>query len=41
VYDHDSNFIHATPIPSRSAQNILEAYQKVIELFTKRGLKPV
>lgn len=40
VYHRDSNFIFAEPMPSKTAEQILKAYQTVHQLLVSRGLKP-
>ena len=40
VYHYDSNFIFVEPMPSRTAEQILKAYQKVHQLLTARDMKP-
>ena len=40
LYDYDSNFIHAEPIPSRSKHQILKAFNKITSKLSSRGLKP-
>eukprot|EP00978_Attheya_sp_CCMP212_P008992 scaffold21179_cov47-Attheya_sp.AAC.3 len=40
LYDYDSNYIHAEPMPSRSKQSILMAYKKAIAILIKAGLRP-
>ena len=40
LYDYDSNYIHAEPIPNRSANCILTAYQQAHCLLVKAGLRP-
>jgi len=40
VYDADSNYIFAEPLPSRSAQQIVSAYDKIQSLLISRGITP-
>jgi len=40
IFDTDSNYIFAEPMPSRSANQILQAYDKVHTLLTSRGIRP-
>jgi len=40
VFDGDSNYIFAEPIPSRSSEQILRAYTKIHDLLTSRGIDP-
>ena len=40
LYSYDCNAILAEPIKSRTAQDILQAYQKIIKFLTVRGYKP-
>jgi len=40
VFDGDSNYIFAEPIPSRSSEQILKAYTKIHDLLTSRGIYP-
>jgi hypothetical protein len=41
LYDYDINYIHAEPLPSRSAHSILTAYSTDVTLLTRRVLKPL
>ena len=40
LYDYDSNSIHAEPIPNRKQESIKNAYEKVLRLLQRRGLRP-
>jgi len=40
IFDTDSNYIFAEAMPSRTANQILKAYQKIQSLLTERGMKP-
>jgi len=40
VYDVDSNYIFAEPMPSRSALQIVKAYDKIQSLLSSRGITP-
>jgi len=40
VYDGDSNYIFAEPLPSRTALQITKAYNKIHQLLVNRGLIP-
>jgi hypothetical protein len=40
LYDYDSNSIHPIPIKNRSAESILEAYQKAHNKLVQAGLCP-
>jgi hypothetical protein len=40
LYDYDSNYTHAEPIPNRSANSILTAYQQAHSLLVNAGLRP-
>ena len=40
LYSYDANAILAEPIKSRTAQDILTAYQKLVQYLTVRGYKP-
>lgn len=40
VFDGDSNYIFAEPIPSRTAAQILKAYTKIQDLLISRGITP-
>jgi hypothetical protein len=35
LYDHDSNSIHAIPMPTKTATDILAAYTAVVNTLTK------
>jgi len=41
LYDYDSSYIHAEPIPSRTKFQILKAYKKTIKMLKGRGLTPM
>ena len=41
LYEYDSNFIHAVPIPSRTKHQLLTAYKSSIALFKRRGFTPL
>jgi hypothetical protein len=40
LYDYDSNYIHAEPMPSRSKESILAAYKRATSILIKAGLRP-
>jgi hypothetical protein len=40
LYDYDANYIHATPLKSRAASDILTAYTTTHQLLVNRGFKP-
>lgn len=40
LYDYDSNYIAAEPIPSRTEFQLLQAYKKMRRTLQLRGLKP-
>jgi Reverse transcriptase (RNA-dependent DNA polymerase) len=40
LYDYDSNSIHAQPMKSKSAQDILQAYTTVCNTLIRAGLRP-
>ena len=40
LYDYDSNYIFAVPIPRRAKECILNAYKTVYKTLASRGLKP-
>ena len=40
VFDGDSNYIFAEPLPSRSAEQIFKAYNKIHQILLNRGLEP-
>jgi len=40
IFDTDSNYIFAEPLPSRTAHQILRAYDRVHTLLVSRGIKP-
>jgi hypothetical protein len=40
LYDYDSNSIHAKPIPNRKQASIKTAYETVLRLLQRRGLRP-
>ena len=40
VYDADSNYIFAEPTPSRSAHQMVQAYDKIQSLLISRGIIP-
>jgi hypothetical protein len=40
VFDGDSNYIFAEPLPSRTAEQIVKAYNKIHQLLINRGLEP-
>ena len=40
LYDYDSNSIHVEAMPSRTAYQILLAYQRAHKLLVSRGLRP-
>ena len=40
LYDYDSNYIDAVPMPSKTKHQILLAYQKSIKMLKSRGLRP-
>ena len=40
LYDHDSNYIAAVAIPSRTKDQLIKAYRSIIQVFIKRGLQP-
>jgi hypothetical protein len=40
LYDYDSNSIHAEPIPNRKQASIKNAYETVLRLLQRRGLRP-
>jgi hypothetical protein len=41
VYDYDSNAILTEPLTSRTKTELLQAYSKLPDYLTTRGLKPV
>ena len=41
LYDYDSNLIWATPLPSRTKEQILKAYKSSVDMLAQRGFKPV
>ena len=40
VYDYDSNYIHAEPMKSKTAKEILQAYQRAHKKLVEAGLHP-
>ena len=40
VFDGDSNYIFAEPLPSRTSEQIVRAYTKIHDLLVNRGLEP-
>jgi hypothetical protein len=38
VYDYDSNYIHAEPMPSRTTKSIVDAYTKAHSMLLQAGL---
>ena len=40
LYDYDSNYIAAEPIPSRTQFQLLKAYQNLVKKLQFRGMKP-
>ena len=40
IYAYDPNAVLVKPIPDRSKESILQAYQKIVQHLTKRGFKP-
>jgi len=40
LYDYESNYIAAEPIPSRTQHQILKAYKNLVMKIQHRGLKP-
>ena len=40
VFESDSNYIFAEPMPSQSAQRILKAYEKCHQMLVSRGITP-
>jgi hypothetical protein len=40
LYDYDSNYIHAEPMPSRTAKSIVKAYSKAHATLVTAGLRP-
>ena len=40
MYDYDSNYIHAEPMKSKSAAEILAAYKRAHAVLTAAGLRP-
>ena len=40
IYAYDPNAILIQPLPDRSKESIVQAYQKLIQHLTKRGFKP-
>ena len=40
LYDYDSNFINAIPIPSRTKEQLVKAYRTGIHRLQQRGLTP-
>ena len=40
MYVYDPNVILVEPIPDRSKESIVQAYQQIIQNLTKRGFKP-
>ena len=41
IYAYDPNAILVKPLPDRSKESIVQAYQKIIQHLTKRGFKPI
>ena len=39
IYAYDPNAILVEPLPDRSKESIVQAYQKIIQHLTKRGFK--
>ena len=40
IYAYDPNAIIVKPLPDRSKESIVQAYQKIIQHLTKRGFEP-
>jgi hypothetical protein len=40
LYDYDSNSIHAVPMATKSAPDILAAFQQVQQILKRAGLSP-
>ena len=40
IYAYDPNAILVEPLPDRSKESIVQAYQKIIQHLTRRGFKP-
>jgi hypothetical protein len=40
LYDYDSNYIHAEPMPNRTAKSIVNAYTKAHATLVQAGLRP-
>ena len=40
IFDGDSNYIFAEPLPSRTSHQIIKAYDKVHTLLVERGIQP-
>ena len=40
IYEYDPNAILIKPLPDRSKESIVQAYQKIIQHLTRRGFKP-
>ena len=40
IYAYNPNAIIFKPLPDRTKESIIQAYQKIIQHLTKRGFKP-
>ena len=41
IYKYDPNAILVKPLPDRSKESIVQAYQKITQNLTMRGFKPI
>ena len=40
IYAYDPNSVLVEPLPDKSKESIMQAYQKIIQHLTNRGFKP-